>query len=137
MSLGMRLGLWGCMLPVLLILYITMRNEAKFKKNIVVGVTLPYAAREDAAVSARLSRYKRELGIVCLALGLAAIPCMLIKDTSRGMFLWGFWVILAMVLPHVPFVRCNRDLHAIKRERGWKQCHPRGRQRRRHRLLRP
>ena len=44
MSLGIRLTLWGCMLPVLLIFYITMRNETKFKKNIVVGVTLPYAA---------------------------------------------------------------------------------------------
>ena len=119
MSLGMRLGLWGCMLPVLLILYVTMHNEARFKKNIVVGVTLPYAAREDAAVSTRLSIYRRELGIVCLALGLAALPCLAVKEGSLSMFLWGFWVMLMMVLPHVPFVRCNRDLHSIKRERGW------------------
>ena len=120
MSLGMRLGLWGCMLPVLLILYITMHNEARFKKNIVVGVTLPYAAREDAGIAARLARYQRELGIVCLALGIITVPCMLVKDSSWGMFLWGFWVLLMLVLPHVPFVRCNRDLHVIKRERGWK-----------------
>ena len=120
MNWGMQLGLWGSMLPVLLILYITMRNEAKFKKNIVVGVTLPYAAREDAGITARLARYQRELGIVCLALGLIAVPCILVKDSSWAMFLWGFWILLMMVLPHVPFVRCNRDLHAIKRERGWK-----------------
>ena len=120
MSLGIRLTLWGCMLPVLLIFYITMRNETKFKKNIVVGVTLPYAARADEEITARLALYKRELGTVSLALALAALPCMAVKNSSRAMFLWGFWLLLMLILPHVPYVRCNRDLHAIKRQRGWK-----------------
>lgn len=120
MSLGIRLVLWGCMLPVLLILYITMRNETKFKKNIVVGVTLPYAARADTEIVVRLARYTRELGVVSLALALAALPCIAVKNASWAMFLWGFWLLLMLVLPYVPYVRCNRDLHAIKRQRGWK-----------------
>lgn len=35
-----------------------LANEAKFKKNIVVGVTLPFEAREDAAVKQTLNRFK-------------------------------------------------------------------------------
>ena len=47
---------------------------------------------------ARLSHYQRELGMVCLALGLAAVPCMLVKDSAWAMFLWGFWILLMLVL---------------------------------------
>ena len=39
-------------------------NEAKFKKNIAVGVTLPYEAREDAEIQKILAKYRKNMIIV-------------------------------------------------------------------------
>ncbi|MGN1001798.1 MAG: hypothetical protein ACI4PC_03430 [Oscillospiraceae bacterium] len=114
-----RLILWLCLLPVVPILYVTLANEATFKKNIAVGVTLPYEGREDETVKARLGRYKRELGWTCAALAAVVVPCLFVKDFGPMMFLWGVWLILCVALPYVPYVRCNRDLKRLKAERGW------------------
>ncbi|MBQ2896207.1 MAG: hypothetical protein IJE26_05815 [Oscillospiraceae bacterium] len=83
------------------------------------GAALPYAARMDAEVSARLARYRRELGLALLGMGLLPLPCLLIRDTGWAMFAWGIWVWLLMLLPFLPYARCNRDLRAIKTARGW------------------
>lgn len=114
-----RIILWLCLLPVVPILYVTLANEAKFKKNIAVGVTLPYEGREDGEVKARLARFKRELGWTCAALAVVVVPCLFVKDFGPMMFLWGVWLILCVALPYVPYVRCNRDLKRLKAERGW------------------
>ena len=113
------LFLWACVFPVLPIEYFAMRDEVKFKKNIAVGVTLPYEARTNLDVLRRLEQYKRELKRVCLLLAAAAVPCVLIQSTSATMFLWGMWIIFAIVLPNVPYARCNRDLKEIKAANGW------------------
>ena len=47
---------WAVMLPVLPIVYFMQKNECKPEKNIIVGVTLPYEAQEDAEVLALLER---------------------------------------------------------------------------------
>ena len=109
------LFLWGCVLPVLPIEYFLMRDEVKFKKNIVVGVTLPYEARTNPDVMRRLERYAKELKWVCLLLAAAAVPGMLIRSISTTMFLWGMWILLVIVLPNIPYARCNMDLKANSR----------------------
>ncbi len=114
-----NLILWGCVLPVLPIEYFMMRNEVKFKKNIVVGVTLPYEARDHADVKRRLDRYKRELDGVFLLLLAVVIPCSLIQTIDMAMFTWGVWLLLLIVLPNLPYIRCNRDLKEIKLANGW------------------
>lgn len=119
MNLLVSLFLWGCILPVLPILYCSMRNEIKFKKNIVVGVTLPYEARNNADVMYRLDQYKRELKKVFLLLLAIAIPCTMIQSMSATLFIWGAWLILMLVLPNIPYAKCNRDLKEIKRANGW------------------
>lgn len=111
--------LWACILPVLPILYVVMRNEVRFKKNIVVGVTLPYAARDHADVTRRLEQYKRELKWVFLFLLLIAVPGFFVERTGTAMFVWGVWILLMIALPNIPFIRCNRDLKEIKSANGW------------------
>lgn len=111
--------LWACVLPVLPIEYFLMRDEVKFKKNIVVGVTLPYEARSNEDVARRLEQYTRELKRMFFVLLAGAVFGPLIRTVSVAMLLWGMWLLLVIVLPNIPYARCNRDLKEIKKANGW------------------
>ena len=119
MNWVVSLILWACVLPVVPIEYYLMRNEAKFKKNIVVGVTLPYEARKHQDIQRQLERYIKELKWVSLFLLVISVPCFFIKKISVAMFAWGVWLLLAVVLPNVPYARCNGRLKEIKAANGW------------------
>ncbi len=114
-----NLLLWGCVIPLLPIEYYLMRNETKFKKNIVVGITLPHEARYHAGIKLRLDQYLRQLKLIFFLLALAVIPCILIRPISVAMFVWGIWILLVITLPYIPYIKCNGDLKEIKRENGW------------------
>lgn len=117
-----RLILWIGMLWLVPLMYVFLNNEAKFKKNIAVGVTLPYEAREDAQVLAVLSGYRCRLKRVCLALTVLGLGCALLP-VSFGVTLtiWLVWIDLVVVLPLVPYAQCNRTLKSLKAERGWRR----------------
>lgn len=104
-------------LPILM--YFMLCNETKFKKNITLGVTLPYDARNDAEVLAELQRFKRNIALVCAILVLLAAGGALMKNSSLSMTLWGVWVLLAVVAPYVPYVLSHQALRRIKTSRGW------------------
>ena len=92
-------------------------NEARFKKNIVVGVTLPFKAREDEAVKTVLKKYKMSMWTACgILMALAAAGWALAPES---MTLWLVWVDLCIILPYVPYVRTNSALKKLKIERGW------------------
>ncbi len=42
-----NLIMWGSIIWIIPLVYFMQKNETKFKKNIVIGVTLPFEARED------------------------------------------------------------------------------------------
>ena len=111
--------LWACVFPVLPIEYFLMRDEVKFKKNIVIGVTLPYEARSNEGIVHRLEQYTRELKRTFLVLLAGAVFGALIRTLSVAMLLWGVWLLLVIVLPNIPYARCNRDLKEIKKANGW------------------
>ena len=111
--------LWLSIIWLAPLMCFVLANEAKFKKNIAVGVTLPYEGRQDSQVLARLSRFKKELWLLCVFLLLLALPCMLVKGLAGNMTLWFLWLDLCVFLPFIPYVRCNRELKRIKRDRGW------------------
>lgn len=113
--------LWGSILWLAPILYAVLRNETKFKKNLAVGVTFPYQARQDPQVTDRLRRFHRQLGWICGGLFALGIPCMFIRRFSLSFCLWGVWLILCLVLPYVAYGLCNRYLRRVKAERGWRQ----------------
>ena len=106
-------------LPILICAVNT--NETKFKKNIAVGVTFPYYGRDDAEVIARLNRFKKETFLCCFILIVLFVPCLFIRDTSVEMNAYFIWILLAIAVPHIPYVFCNRDLKRIKKARGWAQ----------------
>ena len=50
-----RIILWGSLIWLPYMMYRVLGGEAKFTKNIVVGVTMPFEAHEDAEVCRRLA----------------------------------------------------------------------------------
>lgn len=115
----MRFIMLLCFAPIPAIMAALYLNETKFKKNIVVGVTLPYKARSDADVLEKLSRYKKESIIVCAVLIMSAFACLLAKGDMNFVQALMRWLLPATILPNIPYVLCNRDLKKIKKSRGW------------------
>ena len=58
MSSISAIWLMCCWLPIPI--WLALRNNARFKKNIVVGVTLPREAHDDEQITAILSGYRRQ-----------------------------------------------------------------------------
>lgn len=109
------------MLPLIPIMYFTLRNECKPKKNIIVGVTLPYEARVDPEVLGLLERYKKEMKRICWLSLLSVIPCLFIQSIGISMTLWILWIFAVAFAFYMPYVRCNTALRKLKNARGWKR----------------
>ena len=120
MTLFWALIAWLPALPALPIIYFMRKNECKPKKNIIVGITLPWEGQRDEAVLAFLEQYKKELKLVCWLMLAAIVPSLLIR--SAGVFLtyWLLWIIALCFVFFIPYVRCNKSLRQIKDERGWR-----------------
>ena len=113
--------MWASIFWIAPLLGYLMTNNAKFKKNIAVGVTFMEEGKQDAEVISRLNKYKKQIKMITIVLLLAIIP---------GVFVSKFWILLTYYLVWtdvtifiyaIPFYLCNRDLKKIKRERGWVQ----------------
>lgn len=121
MSIWVNLILWVFALPMIPIMYFTLRNECKPKKNIIVGVTLPYEARADSEVLGLLERYKKEMKQTCWMSLLPVIPCLFIRSIGVSMTAWIIWIIAVAFIFYIPYIRCNAALRKLKNARGWKR----------------
>ena len=116
-----RLILWLSVLWIAPLVSGVLVNDAKFKKNLAVGVTIPPAFQADPDVAVRLARFRRQEWTVCIALVLAAVPCVFVRAFGLNMTLWSVWLLLVCVLPYVPYARCNLALKRLKVEHGWRR----------------
>ena len=114
----MKIVLFLCMAPVPLILYFVLRNEAKPKKNMILGVTLPKDARTDPRVLAVVRRFLTWQTILLIAIFLLVLPPFLLASESVAMLWYFSWMLVAIILPNIPFVRANRQLGVLKQENG-------------------
>ena len=121
MTLFWRIFIWAAVAPVAFILYFQLKNECEPKKNIIVGVTLPYSARYDPEIRAMLERYKREMKGACWASLAAVVPCLFVGSVGAQIILMTIWIIALCVVLYLPYIRCNRDLQKLKTRRGWRQ----------------
>lgn len=117
----MTLILWLSVLWIVPLIAVMLANEAAFKKNIAVGVTLPHEARGDEEVTACLRKFKKRLMVLSGLLVAVAVPCMFVKDIGAAMTLWLIWLDLSVILPYIPYVLCNRQLKVVKARRGWRR----------------
>lgn len=119
--MGWNLFLWAAALPVLPILYFVQKNECKPKKNIIVGVTLPYEAQGDGEVLALLERYKREMKLTCWIMLAVVLPCLFLRSAGAHLTVWMLWIDAVSVVFFIPYVRCNKALRRLKETRGWRR----------------
>lgn len=119
--MGWRLFMWAVALPVLPILYFVQKNECKPKKNIIVGVTLPYEAQGDGEVLALLERYKREMKLICWIMLAAGVPSLFLRSFGAFLTVWMLWIVVLSIVFFIPYVRCNKALRRLKEERGWRR----------------
>ena len=108
-----------CMLPIVPIIYVMLANETKPKKNIILGVTLPYEAREDAAVIRICSEYRRNLKISTLILVLCPIAFFFVPWFSVVLTLYMLWIDVVLIVPYLIFIKANQKLKALKKENKW------------------
>lgn len=117
----MRLILWLSVLWIAPLVVGVLVNDAKFKKNLAVGVTIPPEFQADPDIAAHLARFRRQEWTLCIILVLAAVPCIFVRDFGQNMTLWSVWLLLVCVLPYAPYARCNLALKRLKAERGWRR----------------
>ena len=107
------------MLPIFLLCigidFITLRNQAKHQKGLLLGVTLPPDAGEDPAVQAVVKRFRRQLGGCSLLCAVSAVPLAFVRDTNLFLTLWMFWFFVGLLLPYLPLFGANARLKALKK----------------------
>lgn len=111
--------LWGsvCWMP-LLIAYM-LNNETKFKKNIVLGVTIPPDKQDDEEVNREIQTFRKSLYLITAGLIILVPVFILLSGKNTMMTYWGFWLTLAIVLPYIPYATANLRLKEIKEKNGW------------------
>ena len=120
MTLFWKLILWAGIIWLIPFLYAYFKSECKPKKNIIVGVTLPYNAQDDEAVLDLLEQYKKDLKLTGWIMLAAALPSLLLQGFGAFMTYWLTWTILMCLAFYVPCVRCNKAMRRLKEVRGWR-----------------
>ena len=119
MSVALHIIMLVCLYPVLPIIYFILRNEAKPKKNIILGVTLPYDARQDESVTDICRSFKKHLGFTALVLAILPVGVFFIKYTSVVMSYYMTWMLAAIVSPFISYTVYHIKLKKLKYANGW------------------
>lgn len=106
------------MFPCLALAAVLLTNEAKPKKNIILGVTLPLPAQSDGRVAEIVRRFRRNVWISC---GVSAVVLAAMALLDIGQFMmWSIALLIAaLFVPYFFYVRANRRLAALKKAEGW------------------
>lgn len=105
--------------PVLPVMTGILANEAKPKKNIVIGVTLPFEARQTEEVRAICKQYRKRLWLLFGLLTAALLPSLLFSHDSVAFSWQMLWVLVVIVAPFFVYAAAHRQLRALKQARGW------------------
>ena len=111
--------MWGLTIWVPILLYVLNINEAKFKKNLAVGVTFPLKGRADPEVLGLLRGFRREQIVLCLALVALGVLCGALSWPELRFLPYFLWLDLVIVAQFVSYARWNGKLKAVKRAKGW------------------
>jgi Predicted membrane protein len=99
---------------------IPLWNEAKAKKNILLGVTLPFEGRADAGILRLCRRYRKNLAVVCGVVAAGIVPMLLLRSDGQIFFYFSLWLLAAMALPYLVYLSAHRQLAVYKQEQGWR-----------------
>lgn len=124
-NLAISLFMFILFMPILLALYFILRAQAAPKKNVVLGVTLPYVVCEDPRVLDILQGFKRSLRLTFWILLACAIGLIFIPYTSLMLLGWMLWFDAALISLYAVLVSANRKLARLKAENSWGVPSPR------------
>ena len=108
-----------CFIPILPIMYFVIRNYAKPKKLIILGVTLPQSVHEDDSVQAIVKKFKKQLNISLLILLASSFAPFFMTSMGAAMTWYMVWFMFMLVLPFAVFVIQRGKLMNLKRENNW------------------
>ena len=107
-----------------------MCNEAKPKKGIILGATLPYSARSDARVLDITRRFRRAQWLWVLIETAAWVPLHFLTGEGVAIGVMCVMFIPMIIVPYAIYIRANKKLRELKRVRGLVDAvHGRGRHR--------
>jgi uncharacterized membrane protein len=115
----MKVILGICFIPIPIIMYFVLLNETKPKKNLILGVTLPKAARQDSSVTELCRKFKITMSLYLLVTMLLAIPGYFLKYSSSVFLYLTTWLLLSLFITAVPYALYNRRLKALKAQKSW------------------
>ncbi|MBR1813219.1 MAG: hypothetical protein IJ773_05285 [Lachnospiraceae bacterium] len=116
-----NLILWLSIIWIAPLYYVILANETRFKKNIVLGVTLPYDARDNKEVQDTLKTFRFWLAVLTVLLIGSAIVLMIVYRDNWSLTAWFIWLDLCILFPFLPYVLANQKLKQMKMENGWDQ----------------
>ena len=100
--------------PIAPIMFVVLYNHAKVRKNVLIGVTLPYTAQKHPEVESIRARYKRAQIIAFVASTLLFVPAIFIRSDIRS-FAWQMmWILVPTTVFYGIFMVYNRKLAAWK-----------------------
>jgi hypothetical protein len=104
-------------------IYVSMKNLTKPKKNLILGVTVPYEERESSALREICKSYISLLNIFTVILGIATTGFFFMKSFS---FVFVYFTVLffaGLILQYVPYFIYHMRLKRLKKEKGWRFGH--------------
>ena len=106
-------------LPVLFVMTAFFVNETKPKKNIILGVTLPFFARDDERVAQICFEFKKKIWIASILLAALGIPISFLPYFSVQLTAFFLWLLAVIFVPNLLFARAHLRLKALKRRKKW------------------
>jgi uncharacterized membrane protein len=100
-------------------MYFILKSNVKPKKNIILGVTLPIDAREDADTQAVCAEYKKVLKRVFLILLPIPFAAFFIPYWSIVTAWHSTWLLAVIVALYWVYAVYYSKLKRLKQERGW------------------
>ncbi len=108
-----------CCYPALIIICAMLANEVKPKKNMILRVTLPYSARTDPRVQEICTSFKSRIWLCLIPVTLALVPVFFVKASSVQITILLSWLLFALLVPNLVFLKAYNRLRALKRAEGW------------------
>ena len=106
-------------IPMLFIMFGMMWGLANAKKNIILGVTLPYTVHSDERVKKLRSGYKKALGFTALGCFVLSLGMLFAKHSSVVTMWICCWMLIVIVGLYIPSLVYNHKLRKLKTQEGW------------------
>lgn len=105
---------------ITIVVYFTMKSAIKPRRNILFGVTLPTQALSDDSVLKMIDDYKRMVNKFTLVIVLTGLPIYFINKQILSILYLVIWsLVVSEWLVRQPYVRMNRKLKKLKKDKEW------------------